>query len=60
MNSTQVQLMCRDCDDLGRRPNRSECSHSDVYAAIAARGAAAARAAVRSPKLPTTTTGDLP
>ena len=50
--SDQALLLCRECNDLGRLPDRSECGHTAVYAAIARRGVEAAKQQIRPPRLP--------
>ena len=50
--SDQALILCRECNDLGRLPDRSECGHTAVYAAVARRGVEAAKKQIRPPRLP--------
>lgn len=45
--SWDVIRRCPDCDNDGMLPDRTACTHQPVYVAAAAKGAAAARAAIR-------------
>ena len=47
---------CPHCDDQGLLPDRSPCDHQPVYVAAAERGAAKAKAAIRTSRCCTTHT----